>query len=289
MTGGYVETSLGQLHYRAAGHGAPVVLLASAGRSSRMYRTLVPLLTERFAVFAIDYPGFGESAPLAPGTSIEALAGVIAELIDRVCGEPAHVYGLHTGNKIATALAVGWPQNVRSVILSGQSHSLIPEQTERNEAIFKVVRWSVAPTPVVDEAFARVASWAATFRKLTDHWWDVAPFADGMDPATLSIARDRAIDELQCDGTKSLYDANFAYDLSRDLAKIPVPTLVLEVTTPEEDALIGRQAARLLGIIPDATMATLTEPGGQALTLEDRASSLAAIIRHFVNELPKLD
>ena len=102
MTGfGYAQTALGRLHYAEAGSGPPLLLMHASARSHRSFRHMLPLLAPRFRTVAVDLPGFGASAPLPRGTSIEAMAGAIAEFLD-ACGlGRAHVFGLHTGNKIA--------------------------------------------------------------------------------------------------------------------------------------------------------------------------------------------
>jgi pimeloyl-ACP methyl ester carboxylesterase len=51
-----------QLHYLTAGHGPAVVLLHGYTQTSRMWRTIIPLLAEKFTVIAPDLPGIGDSS-----------------------------------------------------------------------------------------------------------------------------------------------------------------------------------------------------------------------------------
>lgn len=272
----YVATSLGRLHVVAAGAGPALVLLASAGRSSRMYRGLMERLQDRFRVFAFDTPGFGSSDPLAEGTTIEALAGAFLDAMTALGRDRFTLYGLHTGNKIGTAMAVAAPQRFERLVLVGQSHSLIPDQAARNGTIGDLVADKIAPPT---GAAADAAAWAAIYRTLAEEWWSADVTDAGFSEEARRVAHAKALDALQSAGTPALYAANFAYDLGRDLARLTVPTLLIEVATPHEDAAIGRQAAAVLALVPHASVATIEEPAGETLTLEHRADDLAALVR----------
>ena len=56
-----VKTSMGYIHYRAAGRGAPVVLLHMNQQSSALYLELMAVLAPTVRAIAIDYPSHGMS------------------------------------------------------------------------------------------------------------------------------------------------------------------------------------------------------------------------------------
>lgn len=276
MRFGYADTAMGQVHYRRAGAGEPLLLLGPSGRSSSIFEALLPLLAPHFDAIAIDTPGFGQSCVLPAGATIEALAGCAADVLDALGIGRCHLYGLHTGNKIATAFAGRSPDRVDRLVVAGQSHSLIPDRTLRNETILAIVRgYFEQPVPA---PFTELADWAAIFARLGAVWWDRSLLASGADEAARRIARNAALDELLSSGTAELYRANFAYDLGAGYADIRAPTTVLEIVTPEEDRTVGRQAAAVATLIQDAAIRVIVEPGGHTLTLENRAQDLAAII-----------
>lgn len=276
MRFGYADTSMGQVHYRRAGSGAPLLLLGSSGRSSSIFEALLPLLAPHFDAVAIDTPGFGQSCPLPETAGIEALAGCAAEVLDALGIRRCHLYGLHTGNKIATAFAGQWPARVDRLILAGQSHSLIPDRRLRNQTILAIVSGYFEPP--VPAPFTALADWAAAFRRVGAAWWDPAVLAAGADAAARRDARNAVLDELLSSGTAALYRANFAYDLGLGYRGIRAPTMLLEIVTPEEDRTVGRQADAVAALIPGAVIRTIAEPAGHTLTLENRAQDLAAII-----------
>jgi pimeloyl-ACP methyl ester carboxylesterase len=82
--------------------------------------------------------------------------------------------------------------------------------------------------------------------------------------------------------TRRLYEANFAYDLERDLLRIPNRTLIVEIATKQEDVSIGRQGPALLKIIAHSELVTFEEPDGVGHTLDNRAAELGRAIIDFV-------
>ncbi len=279
MPRGYVTTDLGQIHYTRDGQGTPLLLLGASGRSSRMYAPLLRLLAPHADVCAPDTPGFGLSDPLPSGTTIEQLAASFVQLLDALGIARTDIHGLHTGNKIATAMAVGWPDRVGRIVLAGQSHSLIPDRERRNATILDIVRDYVTPR---SGEIAALADWAAAWQRLTAIWWERRLVAGGAAAEDREAARLLALDELQSSGTAALYAANFAYDLGRDFSRVRVPTLVLEVATPEEDRTIGRQGPAVQRLVPGAALETIHEPAGHTLTLENRAEDLRAILLRWL-------
>jgi pimeloyl-ACP methyl ester carboxylesterase len=279
MPRGYVTTRLGQVHYARDGHGSPLLLLGASGRSARMFAPLAGLLADGFDVIAPDTPGFGNSDPLPNGATIEDLAAACVELLDALGIDQVDLYGHHSGNKIAVALAVRFPARVRRLILIGQSHSLIPDQAKRNGTILGIVREYVEPR---SGETAALAEWAAAWQRMTAIWWDRDLVAAGAPPEAREAAWLLALDELQSGGTAALYGANFRYDLGADYPRITQPTLVIEVATPDEDRTIGRQGPTVQALIPGAALETIHEPQGFTLTLENRAGDLAQLIRRWL-------
>ena len=111
MKRGYADTPQGQIHYTTAGEGEPLLLLHQTG-SSRHFWKLMPLLAEKYRTFSPDNLGSGNSDPLPPNVTIPDMARSIIAAMDFLGLEKAHVFGFHTGNKIATEMAAAWPSRV---------------------------------------------------------------------------------------------------------------------------------------------------------------------------------
>lgn len=120
---GYVDVPFGQVHYRVAGLGPPVVLLHDSPRSSAMHEALLDSLGDEFTAIALDTPGYGSSSPLpaSPRPEIRDFAAALAVTLDALGLPPCPVYAFHTSSKIALQLAVDRPGRISLAILDGLS------------------------------------------------------------------------------------------------------------------------------------------------------------------------
>jgi pimeloyl-ACP methyl ester carboxylesterase len=128
---GYVDTSFGQIHYRTAGEGAPLVLLHQTPSSSAMWDPVIPLFArEGYRCVAFDMLGFGNSAQPTSKPSGRDYAQAMVEAARGLGIERADVVGHHTGVTIALIQADQFPETVRKLVLWGIP-LLPPETMER--------------------------------------------------------------------------------------------------------------------------------------------------------------
>ena len=95
MKRGYADTSEGQIYFTEDGDGPAFVLLHPSPQSSRVFWRLMPDLAARYRVIAPDTLGFGRSDPLPDGITMPRLGRSVAELLDTLNVERAHVFGFH--------------------------------------------------------------------------------------------------------------------------------------------------------------------------------------------------
>ncbi|HEX3136501.1 MAG TPA: alpha/beta hydrolase, partial [Casimicrobiaceae bacterium] len=77
-----VKTSMGYIHYRAAGRGAPLVLLHMNQQSSALYLELMAVLAPGVRAIAIDYPSHGMSDHVTIQPTIADYARWVLEVVD---------------------------------------------------------------------------------------------------------------------------------------------------------------------------------------------------------------
>ncbi|MBO9353539.1 alpha/beta fold hydrolase [Bordetella petrii] len=283
QTCGYAATPGGQVHYAEAGTGAPLLLLHATPRSHRVFRHMLPLLAPHFRAIAVDTPGFGNSAPLPGPISLPALAASLVQLMDTLEIERAHVFGLHTGNKIAAALASDWPDRVGDVILAGQTHSIHADHAERNAGIRDFLA-RYTPTHASGDPHAdALRNWLGAHATLDGYWWPPALLRSARaDAAQVAQAEIRVLDYLQ--GWKSVmpvYDAIFDFDLTGTMQRIAARTLVLELLT-EAEAHFGPQGPALCARMQQAHYATLDDANGGVL--ESRPADVVDRILTFMQQ-----
>ena len=116
----FAETSRGQIHYRSAGNGEPILMLHQTPRSSDEFVDVMPIFAKHhFRSIAMDTLGYGDSyIPLRNNTTIQDFASVAIELLDSLGIERAHIVGHHTGAVIAIEIASQYPERVEKLVLS---------------------------------------------------------------------------------------------------------------------------------------------------------------------------
>ena len=282
MKRGYADTPEGQIHYTTAGDGKPLLLLHQTG-SSRQYGKLLPLLATQYKTFAPDNLGSGNSDPLPPDVQIADLARSMVHFMDALGIERVHLFGFHTGNKIATEMAAAWPSRVDRVILCGQTHSIMAEHEALNAALKAAVGSSLRKFEPEPDGSHLMKQWAADFSVLANTWWAVSDVAhETLTPELLRRRRDRVVDHLQIRDVAEVYRAIFAFDLGARMRQITAKTLIIEVATPQEDHL-GRQGEKLVKLVPDSRLATIEHTVG-GMAVEAEAPELARLILGFLSE-----
>ena len=105
----------GELPYRVAGDGPPVLYLHSAG-GPRATAGLELLARERRLYLPV-IPGFDDTPLLGSASTMRDIARLGAEFIDVVIGEPADVIGQSFGGWAAPWLALDHPDSVGLMVL----------------------------------------------------------------------------------------------------------------------------------------------------------------------------
>jgi pimeloyl-ACP methyl ester carboxylesterase len=235
-------------HYRA-GAGEPLVLLHGIGSHWQMWEPVLPMLTARHDVFAVDLPGFGDSPMPPPGTppGIDSLCELVLEFLAEEGIERPHVAGNSLGGMITLELARRG-QARTACALSPAGFLTAAETLLVRGTLWSTVRLTRALAPYADAVSARPrqrkllmnlfmahperlprAEAAASVRAMAG-----APWFDDTLPAIAPWARDPA----------------------------PDPAVPVTIGWGEKDRLLfPRQGRRALEAIPTAKLVPLTDCG----------------------------
>ncbi|NNN34261.1 alpha/beta hydrolase [Streptomyces sp. S3(2020)] len=107
----------GTLRYLKAGTGAPLVLLHTVRTQAEHFRLLIPLIAERYTVYALDLPGMGYSE-IVPGASYEepAMRAGVERLLTELDLHDVTLVGESMGAVLALTAAADLPERVRRVV-----------------------------------------------------------------------------------------------------------------------------------------------------------------------------
>jgi pimeloyl-ACP methyl ester carboxylesterase len=106
-----------KLHYLTAGQGPALILLHGYAETSRMWKSIIPVLAERFTVIAPDLPGIGDSDIPADGLDMKSAAIRIHDLAKSLGVQKAEVVGHDIGLMVAYAYAAQFPTEVTKLVL----------------------------------------------------------------------------------------------------------------------------------------------------------------------------
>ena len=108
------------LYYEIYGQGDPLVLIAGTGISCAPWRVFqVPEFSRHYQVVIYDHRGLGRSDKPDMPYSTRLFAKDCASLMDALAIPKAHIMGHSMGGRVAQWLALGHPEKVRSLVLSG--------------------------------------------------------------------------------------------------------------------------------------------------------------------------
>jgi pimeloyl-ACP methyl ester carboxylesterase len=104
-----------ELHYVSSGDaGSPVLLLHGFPESWWIFRKLIPLLSQKHRVFALDLRGFGDSGIAAEDFGSDAAAKDVSALVEHLDLGPVHLTCQDISGPTAFRVAATKPALVRS-------------------------------------------------------------------------------------------------------------------------------------------------------------------------------
>jgi pimeloyl-ACP methyl ester carboxylesterase len=257
MRKGYVDTPIGQVHYREHGSGAPLLLLHQTAWASQQFKNAMePLAARGLRAIAIDTPGFGMSDNFKAQPSIVDYADVLPAVMDGLGLKKAHIASHHTGASIAASFAARYPARVDKLVMHG-----VPLYTPEEREV-RLARPHFDQTPKPDGSHLQARFEA--MRKLSPgasleatHWSAVLFFWAG---------------PLEWWG----HHAAFSHDIAPDLMAIKAPTLIMSNTGDTLHVVVER----IKKMRPDFSFATME--GGTYHIVYDEAKPWAKTVADFV-------
>jgi len=116
--GAYAEVNGLNLHYETHGAGRPMILLHGGLGSGEMFGPILPALSERHRVIAVDLQGHGRTADIDRPLDERLMADDIAALIDQLELEKPDIVGYSLGGGVAFHTAVKYPQKIGKLVIA---------------------------------------------------------------------------------------------------------------------------------------------------------------------------
>lgn len=237
-----------------------ILLIHGYGSSTASYGPVIPELAQRYRVIAIDLPGFGKSDRLAGDYSPDALADVLAAVLDAKKVFRAHVVGHSWGASVALAFARRHADRTAKLVLL--SAFVFDDQ------LLPFLRW--ARVPGVGEALYALFYRQSIGERLTLNFHDPSLVTDEV---VESVERQMALDGAVAAALAAARGMRFA-EREADYRKVTADALL--VWGAEDRVSRPAFGERLLRDLPHARLALL--PGcGHIPMIECRGDTLEAI------------
>jgi len=178
-----------RLNYKLDGQGPAVLLLHPVGLDLTWWEPQVEALRSEFQVLRIDFRGHGKSE-IAPPYTLAGFAADAHALLGTLNIGPVHVIGLSLGGMVAQLLALEYPTEVRSLVLSNTLCTLPAEARQAMRARGEAAEqggMAAAIEPTIERWFTRgfldsplvarcrrhllaqdVSAWASSWRAIAD-------------------------------------------------------------------------------------------------------------------------
>jgi 3-oxoadipate enol-lactonase len=118
--------------HKTFGDGEPVVLLHGATGSPESYwEPQIPVLSERFKVILMQYPGYGAEEADAEQFSIPNTARALEALLDELGLDAVNLVGLSLGGAVSLQFALTYPDRVRRMVLADTLSGVRTERFRR--------------------------------------------------------------------------------------------------------------------------------------------------------------
>src|SRR5437773_4371679 len=113
----WAELSDVRCYYEVVGEGDPVLFVAGLGGNCRVWDPVIPYLAQEFSCILTDNRGLGRSVARRKPRTLADYSADMAELLDKLQLERAHVLGLSLGGIIAQRFAIDHPSRVDRLVL----------------------------------------------------------------------------------------------------------------------------------------------------------------------------
>ena len=262
-----------ELQYLTAGHGPTVILLYGFAETSRMWRPLIPLLTEKFTVIAPDLPGIGGSSIPVDKIDMITSANRIHALMRSLGVEKAKVVGHDIGLMVAYAYATQFPAETEKLVVMDAFLPGVPGW----EAIYNNPHtWHFRFNGEYPEALVKGRE-----RIYFEYFWNV-----------LAADKTRSIPEADRKAYTGAYSrpgrmrAAWAYfaswpQLANDFAKLSQQKLTMPVLSIGGEKSLGNELANQMKLVAtDVTVVVLPNTGHWIL--EERSKETTEALVKFL-------
>ena len=241
-TSGYAEVNGIKLYHEVYGSGEPLVLIHGGLTTIGEMQKWIQSLAKTRQVIAVEMQGHGHTADTDRPMKIETMGDDIAALLDHLKIPKADLVGHSFGGASAIRAAIQHPDKVRRLVVISSPHTRsawYPETQKGMSQVSAAMAQSVMQTPT---------------GKLSQQWPEPQRFPQFLDKFGKMMGED--------------------YDWSTDIAKLPMPVLLVFA---DNDSISPKHIAEFFALLGGG----LKEPGWQNTQLSKSRLAIVPGYSHY--------
>ena len=247
-------------------NGDTIVMIHGFGANKDNWTRLAGHLTDDFNVYAIDLPGHGDSSkPLDIGYRLEDQAGYLAQILEALSLDDAHILGNSMGGAITALYAANYPGKVKSAVLFDPA-GILEYESELVDLVME------GDNPLIPRK-------PGDFERLMEFALEKEPFVPW---PIMGVMEERAIANREVNEVifAAIRDAGFESDFRNAITRIQAPVLII---WGKKDRVINYRNGEVFATaIPNARL-ELMDGIGHAPMVEAPAES-AELFRTFIGQ-----
>lgn len=115
----YIQLNDVKIYYEISGHGEPLLLLHGVGGFIESFYKIIPSLSKKYKVIAMDSRGHGRSSDTTESITYEKMALDVVSLLNHLNIKKTNVLGWSDGAITAIHLSIYSPERINSIISVG--------------------------------------------------------------------------------------------------------------------------------------------------------------------------
>ncbi len=234
-------------------HGPPLVCLHGVLRCWQDYVPLLPVLTCRWQVLAVDMRGHGKSQRTSGRYLVRDYMRDVFAFVRDAVDEPAVIYGHSLGAMVAAAVAAYLPDKVRAVIMEDPPFDTMGEEITQTQffSLFNGIKGLLGRGLDVDETARELAEMLVG--SADDPKWK--RLGDVRDPVSLRFVA-KCLTQVDPTVLKPIVEGQWLEDFHRNeiLRRVKCPTLLLQADPEAGGMLPDKDAKQIADVMANCLL-----------------------------------
>lgn len=250
------------IHYEIYGEGEPIIILNGIMMSTASWLPFKDVISNEYKLVVFDMVDQGQSDKMEESYTQDLHVEMLKELIEKIeLGDKVHLFGISYGAEVAMKFAIKYQEMLNTLIISNSPY--------KTTAMLRYIadRWSQTFKSYDGIQF---------FTEVNQHLYAEGFYEEHTEWLNKqAVLFDKILTKEWYDGMIRLLESGDQFDVSNDLHKIKVPTLIISAS---EDRITPTKYQREIEKRIENSTHIIIEGAGHVLPYEKPYAFLTAIL-----------